>query len=411
MNKIQNSLRSFRNFMVQESNHEDSVYQPREDSYLLAHLVQKYASGNVLDLGTGTGIQAKNAALKKKVTHVVAVDKNPEAIAYARKNAVVDHKIDFFVGDLFMPITKKKCPVQQFDTILFNPPYLPEDGGPPDSAVIGGKHGYETIERMLSEANNYLVSGGKILLLFSSRTNKEKVDTIIKENLFCARLLQTTRFFYEHLYVYLITKSPILKQITVKGVTQLSFLGKGKRKLVYKARYHNKDVVVKIKRADSTAEPILREVKMLQFLSRKKLSPKVYAWSNKFFITEYVPGIFLKDWIDRASLDEVKFILKKIFKWCFALDKLGISKKEMHHPWKHVLIHCKKVGFIDFERAYFTKDPKNVSQCVQFVLLLTQRLKNKGFHVNRAALIKKIQHYKRAFDRMAFEELMDEIRL
>ncbi len=408
-NKISSSLCSLRNFMTPDAVVEGGVYRPREDSYLLAHVVQKYATGNVLDLGTGTGIQAYAAAQKKSVVHVVAIDKNPAAIRFAKKHAAVNHKIDFFLGDIFEPIKKKKCPVKQFDTIIFNPPYLPDDKGPSDIAVIGGKHGHETIERMLSQANNYLTSRGKILLLFSSLTSKEKVDNIIRENLFQARLLQTTRFFYEHLYVYLITKTDLLKQLDAKGITRLSLLGKGKRKLVYKARYRNQDVVVKIKRTDSTAEPILREVKMLQFLSRKKLAPKVYAWSKNFFIAEYVPGIFLKDWIDYATLDEVKFVLKKVFTWCFALDQLGISKKEMHHPWKHVLIHGKSIGFIDFERAQHTKDPKNVSQFVQFVFLLTKRLKNKGFHVHRAALIKKVQHYKKSFDTVAFEEVMKEM--
>ena len=409
-NKISSSLRSLRNFMV-KTTLGDSVYHPREDSYLLAHVVQKYASGNVLDLGTGTGIQAYAAAQKKGVVHVVAIDKNPAAIRFAKKHAAVNHKIEFFVGDLFEPIQKKKCPVQKFDTIIFNPPYLPDDQGPSDISVIGGKHGHETIERMLSQANNYLTSRGKILLLFSSLTNKEKIDDMLRENLFQSRLLQTTRFFYEHLYVYLITRTPLLKQLDAKGITQLSLLGKGKRKLVYKARYSNKDVVVKIKRPDSAAEPILREVKMLQFLSRKKLAPNVYVWSKKFFVTDYVPGIFLKDWIDYATLDEVKIVLKKVFLWCYQLDKAGISKKEMHHPWKHVLIHGKNIGFIDFERAHKTNDPKNVSQFVQFVFLLTKRLKNKGFHVHRAALIKKIQHYKKAFDQRSFEELMDEMQL
>ncbi|MBI4017097.1 MAG: methyltransferase, partial [Candidatus Aenigmarchaeota archaeon] len=154
------------------------VYEPREDSYLLTYQVRKHARGNVLDIGTGTGIQAKEAASKNNVFHVAAVDINPEAIAFAKKNSQVNHKIEFFIGDLFAPL--KKCKVKKFDTIIFNPPYLPEDHGTRDAALIGGKHGWEVLEKALNQANDYLAQNGRILIVFSSLTNKDKVDEIIK---------------------------------------------------------------------------------------------------------------------------------------------------------------------------------------------------------------------------------------
>ena len=40
------------------------VYLPREDSYLLKKWVEKLVSGDVLDMGTCTGIQAFTAASK-----------------------------------------------------------------------------------------------------------------------------------------------------------------------------------------------------------------------------------------------------------------------------------------------------------------------------------------------------------
>ncbi|MBI2659492.1 hypothetical protein HYX05_05335, partial [Candidatus Woesearchaeota archaeon] len=35
-----------------------SVYEPREDSTMLERYVREYAKGKVLDVGTGSGIQA-----------------------------------------------------------------------------------------------------------------------------------------------------------------------------------------------------------------------------------------------------------------------------------------------------------------------------------------------------------------
>lgn len=380
-----------------------TVYEPREDSYLLAYQVRKVARGNVLDIGTGSGIQAKEAASKNNVSHVVATDINPEAIKFAMKNSQVNHKIEFFVGDLFEPV--KKCRIKKFDTIIFNPPYLPEDHGTRDVALIGGKHGWEVLERALNQVNDYLAPNGHMLTVFSSLTNKDKVDEIIRKNLLEFKLLNTMSLFYEKLYVYLITKNKINKKLDELGVQKLSLLGIGKRKIVYKATYQNKPVVVKIKRQDTTANPIQKEVAILELLSKKKLAPKVLMRGKDFFIAEYVPGQFLKDWMTIATPVEIKYVLKKVFEWCYALDNLKISKEEMHHPLKHVLIDGRRMGFIDFERAHETKDPKNVSQFVQFVINYKKMLK--GIEFDRDLLIQKTKEYKKTFGMKEFDGILE----
>ena len=40
------------------------IYEPREDTYLILEAVKKYSSGNVLDVGTGSGILALAASVK-----------------------------------------------------------------------------------------------------------------------------------------------------------------------------------------------------------------------------------------------------------------------------------------------------------------------------------------------------------
>ena len=73
------------------------VYEPREDSLLLEKYVRRFASGNVLDMGTGSGIQARAAA--EKATSVIAVDINPDAIDECRKEDC--KRISFVRSDLF----------------------------------------------------------------------------------------------------------------------------------------------------------------------------------------------------------------------------------------------------------------------------------------------------------------------
>ena len=58
----------------------EEVYKPGEDSYLLQRHVERLVFGNVLDMGTGSGIQAVTAAIKQEVSKVLAVDINPVAL-------------------------------------------------------------------------------------------------------------------------------------------------------------------------------------------------------------------------------------------------------------------------------------------------------------------------------------------
>lgn len=173
------------------------MYKPREDSFLLEKYVKRLAKGRVLDLGTGTGIQAIAAAKSRKVSEVVAADIDKEVVCQCRLN-INNKRIQFIVSDLFRNVKEK------FDTIIFNPPYLPQDKNIDDSALYGGKKGFEIIARFFSKVNRYLNKNGIILIVFSSLTDKTKVDKIIKKSGFKFKELEKQHIFFEDLYVYLI---------------------------------------------------------------------------------------------------------------------------------------------------------------------------------------------------------------
>ncbi len=63
------------------------IYDPREDSFLLQKQIKNYAKGLVLDMGTGSGILAEEAA--KYAEKVIAADVNPEVIEYCKKNILI----------------------------------------------------------------------------------------------------------------------------------------------------------------------------------------------------------------------------------------------------------------------------------------------------------------------------------
>ena len=113
----------------------DIMYSPQEDSHMLLEQVKKYAKGKVLDMGTGSAIQALAASEKNEVESVLAVDIDKKVISELRKT-VKNKKIKFIVSDLFSGVFEK------YDTIIFNAPYLPReeiDEKIKDPALYGGK--------------------------------------------------------------------------------------------------------------------------------------------------------------------------------------------------------------------------------------------------------------------------------
>ncbi|MFH1649800.1 MAG: HemK2/MTQ2 family protein methyltransferase [Candidatus Woesearchaeota archaeon] len=175
------------------------VYEPHEDSFLLQSNLAKHCQGIVLDMGTGSGIQALSAA--KMVEGVTAVDIDPEAVAFVRELVKQDGitNIEVIESDLFEKVDG------EFDTILFNTPYLPEDGEP-DPALDGGALGYEIVIRFLSEAKGHLAPEGIILLVISTLTNPLKVEQEAKKLGYSFKIIDEEKVPFETLYLYKLTK-------------------------------------------------------------------------------------------------------------------------------------------------------------------------------------------------------------
>ena len=166
------------------------IYEPEEDSYLLEKYVKKFAKGKVLDVGTGSGILA--LAAKKKCKEVLAVDINQESVKLVNKKGINTIK-----SDLFSEVNDK------YDTIIFNPPYLPDDEMEDEESRLittGGKKGHEIIQKFLKDAKNYLSKEGIILIVFSSLSGN--IVKLFKKYKYHAELLEKKKLFFEELYVY-----------------------------------------------------------------------------------------------------------------------------------------------------------------------------------------------------------------
>jgi len=111
-----------------------------------------------------------------------------------------------------------------------------------------------------------------------------------------------------------------------------------------------------------------KEVRYLTILQTKGFVPKLFNFNpNDLTIEmEFVDGLMIKDFIKEKEFNEVVEVLRRCLDLCFYLDRMRVQKEEMNHPDKHIIV-ADRVVFIDFERAYETANPSNVTQFLQFV--------------------------------------------
>ncbi len=168
------------------------IYKPAEDSFFLSSFVKseisRNNSGKILDMGSGSGIQAEtaiNAGANAK--NVMAVDVNLLAVTYL-KNKFPESSV--VQSDLFEKVAGK------FHLIIFNPPYLPANEFDVGIDTTGGEKGSEIINEFLKEASKHLSENGKIFLLTSSLTKG------LKWKDYRRKLLGKKKIFFEELYVW-----------------------------------------------------------------------------------------------------------------------------------------------------------------------------------------------------------------
>ena len=176
----------------------EDVYEPAEDTFLIADNIDVNLGDRVLDMGTGCGILAIISAFNGG--EVVAVDINTNAVKCAKVNSVINgvsDRISLICGDLFNPIRQSEL----FDLILFNAPYLPckseEHLGKVSLAWCGGENGRAIIDLFIDSAPAYLRRNGRILLVQSSLSNIEETERKMRDRGFDVEILSERRFLFE----------------------------------------------------------------------------------------------------------------------------------------------------------------------------------------------------------------------
>jgi methylase of polypeptide subunit release factors len=137
----------------------DMVYPPGSDSVLLAEAVPVRSDERVLDLCTGSGIQALQVAAR--ATGVVAVDIGARAAAMARTNALLNDArcVEVRCGDLYAPVRGER-----FDLIIANPPFVPARTRGP-AYHSGGPRGDRVLRRVVEGWEAHLRPGGRAVAI------------------------------------------------------------------------------------------------------------------------------------------------------------------------------------------------------------------------------------------------------
>jgi release factor glutamine methyltransferase len=159
------------------------VLIPRPDTETLVENVLQLARNQagfeaprVLDLCTGSGCVAAAIAHHLKAATVLATDVSAPAVALARKNVErlgLADRVTVEQGDLFEPLTRI-VDVSPFHLVVANPPYIPTAqietldrsvrDYEPVAALDGGLDGLALHRRILAEAPQRLVPGGRVFL-------------------------------------------------------------------------------------------------------------------------------------------------------------------------------------------------------------------------------------------------------
>ena len=173
-----------------------NVYPPSEDTFLvLDNIVPGHT---VLEIGCGSGIISVYCATMGST--VTCCDVSEAALACTEKNAIRNHvSLNLINSNLFQRITGK------FDTIIFNPPYLPtEDRIENSEQWDGGTTGFDIISPFLNDAAAHLEDGGTIYLILSSLTN---IDALVNEyKNYDFKEKARDSFFFETLFLFEIHK-------------------------------------------------------------------------------------------------------------------------------------------------------------------------------------------------------------
>lgn len=167
------------------------IYTPSEDSFLLAECARLYRGKRALEIGIGSGIILE--ALEDRFAELAGTDIDIEALRFCRRKSRA-LLVCCDAGSAFSP-------TGQFELIVTNPPYLPDDEDTHDPTVHGGRSGIETTIHFVKSALPLLAPGGRIIVVVSSLAESSALDDLVAKERMKSRVIKEKKLFFETLSV------------------------------------------------------------------------------------------------------------------------------------------------------------------------------------------------------------------
>jgi release factor glutamine methyltransferase len=166
------------------------VLVPRPESELLVQSVLDHCqklSGiiSVVDLGSGSGALALAISTENSNTRVIAVEKDPAAIEWLKKNvSQINEQVRIVESDVVDALEGVSC-----DVVIANPPYVPDNqelprdvaDHEPSIALFGGPTGLDIPARFIDTAARLLKSGG-FFALEHTEDQGPAIASLLEEN-------------------------------------------------------------------------------------------------------------------------------------------------------------------------------------------------------------------------------------
>lgn len=165
----------------------EHVLIPRQDTEILVEEAMKelHDGMRILDMCTGSGCILLSLLHYSNDCRGLGTDLSEEALQVARKNAAkLQIQAEFQQSDLFEHVTGR------FDMLVSNPPYIESGVIPtlmeevrehdPLLALDGGADGLDFYRKIIAQAPEYLVRGGKLFLEIGSE-QAEEVTKLLDE--------------------------------------------------------------------------------------------------------------------------------------------------------------------------------------------------------------------------------------
>jgi release factor glutamine methyltransferase len=178
------------------------MYAPSDDTYLLADCIRQYSGRRALEIGVGSGFLLD--ILEKNFAYVAGSDIDIKVLQHCKQQKTSSANVLLVCCD-----AGSAFGIRNFDLIVSNPPYLPnddqdyynDDNNILDPTIHGGATGIETTVHFIDSAVPLLTEDGKLLIVMSSSADSLALDKVLLEKNMHKKVLKEKRLFYETLTI------------------------------------------------------------------------------------------------------------------------------------------------------------------------------------------------------------------